>query len=292
MIRKIFFILLLFTAITASAQVNYVPSPENLKSREWFQDAKFGMFIHWGVYSILGDGEWVMNNQRIDKATYQKLPAFFNPVDYDPKAWVAMAKAAGMKYIVITSKHHDGFALHDSQTSDYDAGSVLGRDLVSEIVDALRAEGLRVGFYHSVIDWHHDQYAYALSKQLPHPLRGQPYPNGQRDHAKYVEYLHHEVDVDAGAHRHTDHGAAIEPAAQVCPAVANVGRVGRQGVHREVESEGELAEALPVHRGDGEGLQEGGERDRQREHHHERAQPAVAGQAPGERRATQEQCNA
>ena len=74
--------------------------------------------------------------------------------------------------------------------SDYDAGSVLHRDLVKEIVDALRAEGLRVGFYHSVIDWHHDQYAYARSKQLPHPLKGKPYPNGQRDHAKYVEYLH------------------------------------------------------------------------------------------------------
>jgi alpha-L-fucosidase len=83
--------------------------------------------------------------------------------------------------------------LHDSKVSDYDAGSVLHRDLVKEIVEALRAEGLRVGFYHSVIDWHHDQYEYARSKQLPHPLRGQAYPNGQRDHRKYVAYLHGEV---------------------------------------------------------------------------------------------------
>lgn len=94
---------------------------------------------------------------------------------------------------MFTTKHHDGFALHDSKVSDYDAGSVLGRDLVKEIVDAARAEGLRVGFYHSVIDWHHDQYAYGLSKQLPHPLKGKPYPNGTRDHAKYVKYLHGEV---------------------------------------------------------------------------------------------------
>ena len=84
--------------------------------------------------------------------------------------------------MVFTTKHHDGFALHDSKVSDYDAGSVLQRDLVREIVDALHAEGLRVGFYHSVIDWHHDQYEYARSKQLPHPLLGKPYPNGQRDH--------------------------------------------------------------------------------------------------------------
>src|SRR6056297_602913 len=91
------------------AQENYEPAPENLEAREWFQDAKFGMFIHWGVYSVLGDGEWVMNNQQIDKATYEKLPAFFNPIQYDPEEWVALAKAAGMKYITITSKHHDGF---------------------------------------------------------------------------------------------------------------------------------------------------------------------------------------
>ncbi len=91
---------------------------------------------------------------------------------------------------MFTTKHHDGFALHDSKVSDLDAGSVLQRDLVKEIVDACRAEGLRVGFYHSVIDWHHDQYAYARSQQLPHPLRGKPYPNGTRDHSKYVDYLH------------------------------------------------------------------------------------------------------
>ena len=97
-------------------------------------------------------------------------------------------------YVVFTTKHHDGFALHDSKVSEFDAGSVLHRDLAKEIVDALRAEGLRVGFYHSVIDWHHDQYEYARSKQLRHPLEGRPYPNGARDHRKYVEYLHAEVN--------------------------------------------------------------------------------------------------
>ncbi len=95
---------------------------------------------------------------------------------------------------MFTTKHHDGFALHDSKVSEFDAGSVVGRDLVREIVDACRSEGLRVGFYHSVIDWHHDQYEYGKSKLLPHPLKGQPYPNGHRDHRKYVEYLHAQVN--------------------------------------------------------------------------------------------------
>ena len=115
MIRKILILSLFLMAFTANAQTTYIPTPENLKSREWFQDARFGLFIHWGVYSVLGDGEWVMNNQRIDKKTYEKIPDFFNPVRYDPKEWVALAKAAGMKYITITSKHHDGFAMFDSK---------------------------------------------------------------------------------------------------------------------------------------------------------------------------------
>ena len=107
----------------------------------------------------------------------------FRPKPGFAREWARLAKEAGCKYVVFTTKHHDGFALHDSKVSDYDAGSVLQRDLVKEIVEALHAEGLRVGFYHSVIDWHHDQYEYARSKQLPHPLKDQPYPNGKREHA-------------------------------------------------------------------------------------------------------------
>ena len=93
--RKLIFLILLITAFGANAQTGYTPSPENLKSREWFQDARFGLFIHWGVYSVLQDGEWVMNTRAIDKQTYEKLPNFFNPINYNPKEWVAMAKAAG-----------------------------------------------------------------------------------------------------------------------------------------------------------------------------------------------------
>ncbi|MDO8541326.1 MAG: alpha-L-fucosidase [Opitutaceae bacterium] len=173
---------------------------------QWWRDARFGMFVHWGLYSGLagtwngkavatkGGMEWIQQRVGADTGTYaQRATPLFKPAPGFAREWAALARAAGCRYLVFTTKHHDGFALHDSKVSDYDAGSVLGRDLVREITDAARAEGLRVGFYHSVIDWHHDQYAYNRSTKLPHPLRGKPYPNGERDHAKYVDYLHAEV---------------------------------------------------------------------------------------------------
>src|SRR5689334_3832200 len=96
-----FALLFFFNVVLAQ----YKPAAENLKSREWFQQARFGLFIHWGVYSVLGDGEWVLNNQQIPISTYEKIPSFFNPSGFDPAEWVQMAKDAGMKYITITSKH-------------------------------------------------------------------------------------------------------------------------------------------------------------------------------------------
>lgn len=173
----------------------------------WWREARFGMFVHWGLYSGLagtwkgkavgksGGMEWIQQRVRADTGTYADaaLP-LFTPKAGFAKDWTKLAKQAGCRYLVFTTKHHDGFALHDSQASDYDAGSTLHRDLVQEIVNACRAEGLRIGFYHSVIDWHHDQYEYARSKFLPHPLKGKPYPNGIRDHKKYINYLHSQVE--------------------------------------------------------------------------------------------------
>src|SRR5512139_548352 len=146
MARKLLFLLILFIHLKANGQTNYTPSPENMKSREWFQDARFGLFIHWGVYSVLGDGEWVMNTRGIDKQTYEKLPGFFNPVNYNPKEWVAMARAAGMKYITITSKHHDGFAMFDSRVSDYDVvdRTPYGKDVLKTLAEACRKEGIKL----------------------------------------------------------------------------------------------------------------------------------------------------
>jgi alpha-L-fucosidase len=204
-----FFALLLAVTWWGAAQPGAQPeTPAQRDARmQWWREARFGMFVHWGLYSGLagnwdgkpvatsGGMEWIQQRVKADTGTYaaRAIP-LFRPKPGFAREWARMAKQAGCKYIVFTTKHHDGFALHDSKVSDYDAGSVLQRDLVKEIVEAARAEGLRVGFYHSVIDWHHDQYEYARSAQLPHPLKDQPYPNGQRDHAKYLDYLHAEVN--------------------------------------------------------------------------------------------------
>jgi alpha-L-fucosidase len=160
MLRNALILTALFFSVTANGQTNYTPTEDNLKNRQWFQDAKFGLFIHWGVYSVLGDGEWVMNNKRIDKATYQKLPAFFNPIEYNPKEWVAMAKAAGMKYITITSKHHDGFAMFDSKLTDWDIvdRTPYKKDVLKMLADECRKEGIKLFFYHSQLDWYQDNY--------------------------------------------------------------------------------------------------------------------------------------
>ncbi|WP_079688381.1 alpha-L-fucosidase [Ohtaekwangia koreensis] len=151
---------ILFSVCLVNAQEKYEPTPENKKNREWFQDAKFGLFIHWGVYSVLGDGEWVMNEQQIPIKTYEKIPAFFNPTEFDAKAWVQTAKAAGMKYITITSKHHDGFAMWDSKVSDYNIvkKTPYGKDVLKMLAEECRKEGIKLFFYHSHLDWHHPDY--------------------------------------------------------------------------------------------------------------------------------------
>ena len=122
LVRYVVAILLAAIAILATpafAQTDYQPAPENLQARREFQDMKFGMFIHWGVYSVLGDGEWVFHNRKLTVDEYNRLPAFFDPEKFDAKAWVSLAKAAGVKYITITSRHHDGFAMFDSKVSDW-----------------------------------------------------------------------------------------------------------------------------------------------------------------------------
>ncbi|MDA0773503.1 MAG: alpha-L-fucosidase [Bacteroidetes bacterium] len=145
--------------LIASAQ-DYVPSPENLEARSWFDNAGFGMFIHWGVYSILGDGEWVMNNQNIPIDAYEKLPSFFNPIKFDADQWVQLAKKAGMKYITITSRHHDGFSMFDSKATDYDIvdATPYKKDVLKALAAACQKEGIKLFFYYSLLDWNRDDY--------------------------------------------------------------------------------------------------------------------------------------
>ncbi len=133
--------------------------PTYAERLKWFHQARFGMFIHWGLYSLLGRGEWVMLNERIPKEEYAKLADRFNPRKFDADAWAGLAKEAGMKYVVLTTRHHDGFCLFDSQVSDFTSVKTRAkRDFVGEYVKALRKAGLKVGFYYSLLDWRFPGY--------------------------------------------------------------------------------------------------------------------------------------
>ncbi len=160
---------------------------------EWFIKDRFGLFIHWGIYAAAARHEWVKMREEISDEEYQKYFDHFNPDLYDPKVWAREAKNAGMKYFVITTKHHDGFCLWDSEYTDYKAPNTpAGRDLIAPMVDAFRSEGLKVGFYHSVIDWHHPEYPI----DGLHPMRNNMEMREQekdRDIAVYREYLHNQV---------------------------------------------------------------------------------------------------
>lgn len=163
------------------------------KRMEWYTQARFGMFIHWGLYAIPARGEWVRSTERIPKEDYMRYFCEFDPVDYDPKKWAKAAKAAGMKYAVLTAKHHDGFCLFDSQYTDFKSTNTrCGRDLVREYVEAFREEGLKVGLYFSLLDWYHEDYPHY--GDLHHPMRENPeYGNEGRDFDRYVRYLHDQV---------------------------------------------------------------------------------------------------
>jgi alpha-L-fucosidase len=141
--------------VTAPAQ-----TPENLKARREFQDDKFGLFIHWGVYSILGSGEWVFHNRKLTLQEYERLPGFFDPEKFDAKAWVGLAKAAGMKYITITARHHDGFAMFDSKISDWNIvqRTPYKQDPLKMLASEAQRQGIKLFFYYSQLDWHHPDY--------------------------------------------------------------------------------------------------------------------------------------
>ena len=135
-------------------------TPQQKSERmQWWTHDRFGMFIHWGIYALPARHEWVQKYERIKTEDYRKYFENFNPDLYDPAEWATKAKAAGMKYVVFTTKHHDGFCLWDSKHTDYKVTNTpYGKDLLGPFVDAFRAEGIRVGFYYSVIDWHHPDF--------------------------------------------------------------------------------------------------------------------------------------
>lgn len=163
------------------------------KRTQWYKEARFGMFIHWGLYAIPARGEWVRSNEQITKEDYMRYFEDFDPVDYDPRAWAKAAKRAGMQYVILTAKHHDGFCLFDSQYTDFKSTNTkLGRDIVRDFVEAVRAEGLKVGLYFSLLDWYHPDYPHF--GDAFHPMRNRPeYGNEGRDFDRYLEYMHGQV---------------------------------------------------------------------------------------------------
>lgn len=160
---------------------------------EWFRNDRFGMFIHWGLYAMPARNEWIKHIECITDEKYDKYFKYFNPDMYDPKDWAKKAKAAGMRYVVLTTKHHEGFCMFDTKYTDYKCTNTqAGRDLVREYVDAFRAEGIRVGFYYSVIDWHHPDFT--IDQIHPRRYDKDAFEQNQgRDMKRYAEYMRNQV---------------------------------------------------------------------------------------------------
>ena len=159
----------------------------------WFKDARFGLFLHFGLYAVPARGEWVRSDEEMPEEDY--LPFFdsFHPTRFDAKDWARSAKKAGMKYAVLTAKHHDGFCLFDSKYTDFKSTNTpFGRDLIREYVEAFRAEGLKVGLYYSLLDWHHPDYPHYGDRY--HPMRNNPaFDNESRCFDNYITYYQNQV---------------------------------------------------------------------------------------------------
>jgi len=174
--RKLLLLCLLFAVIASrsNAQGSYTPTAANLAARQKFQDMKFGLFIHWGIYSILGDGEWVMHNKNIPYDSYKRLAGFFNPQEFNAKEWVAFAKKAGMKYITITSRHHDGFSMFGTKMSPYNIvdATPYHKDPLMELAQECEKEGIELHFYYSLLDWGRPDYAFGSQIVDGKPVKG------------------------------------------------------------------------------------------------------------------------
>ncbi len=192
----IVFLTVIISHFSLSQNKIWNETPEQKKERlSWWTEARFGMFIHWGLYAQAARHEWVKNRERMTNEEYQKYFEIFNPDLFNPSEWAKKAKAAGMRYAVITSKHHEGFTMFDSEFTDYKVTNTpYGKDIIKEWVDAFRAEGLGIGFYYSLIDWHHPDYTI----DRVHPQRvntKEEYDalNQGKDMAVYREYLKNQV---------------------------------------------------------------------------------------------------
>ena len=172
-------ILFFFSSIYSQT---YTPTSENLQAREKFSDDRFGLFIHWGPFSIPGSGEWVMNNRNITVKNYRRLMDFFNPIDFDAAEWVSMAKNAGMKYITLITRHHDGFSMWNTKYSDFNImNTPFKKDVVKLIADECHKQGIQLFLYYSLLDWTREDY--------PHETGRTGQGTGREGHGDYASYL-------------------------------------------------------------------------------------------------------
>ncbi len=167
----------------------YTPTPENLKARQVFRDDKFGLFIHWGPFSIPGDGEWVMNNKNIKVKNYRRLMDFFNPIEFNAEQWVSMAKNAGMKYITLITRHHDGFSMWDTKYSDFNImHSPYKKDIVKMMADECHKQGIQLFLYYSLLDWGREDYPHETGKTGQGTGR-----TGHGDYASYLQFMKNQL---------------------------------------------------------------------------------------------------
>ena len=177
-------------SLSAQAEgTDYTPTPENLQARKEFQDGKFGIFLHWGIYSMFGQGEWYMNTANIDCHEYAKAASGFYPSRFNAQEWVAAIKASGAKYICITSRHHDGFSMFDTKYSDYDIvdATPFKRDVIKELAEECRKQGIRLHLYYSHLDWTREDY---------YPLGNTGHGTGRTSHgewATYYQFMNHQL---------------------------------------------------------------------------------------------------
>lgn len=174
-LSKTFAVLLFCFSLTIPSFSQYRPTEEIIKAQQRFRDNKFGIFIHWGIYSLLGHGEWVMNNRDIDYREYPKLASAFYPHRFNADEWVDAVKASGARYITVTTRHHDGFSMFDTRQSDYNIvkATPFGRDVMKELSEACRRKGIALHFYYSHLDWYRTDYPLGRTgKKLGRPTDG------------------------------------------------------------------------------------------------------------------------
>lgn len=189
MYRLLFSSFCFLAFVSNGVSQSYTPTPENLKAREIFSNDRFGLFIHWGIFSVPGDGEWVMNNRNITVKNYKRLENFFNPIEFNAADWVSMAKNAGMKYITLITRHHDGFSMWDTKFSDFNImHTPYKKDVVKLIADECHKQGIQLFLYYSLLDWGREDYPHETGRTGQRSGRA-----GKGDYAIYLQFMKNQL---------------------------------------------------------------------------------------------------